>query len=96
MSNQVTLVQLDPEAFKKEVLAGFRKEVETLRKEFQPKEPQVFLTRNEVAELFKINLSTVHHWTKSGRLMAYGIGGRVYYKRKEVEALALPLKVNND
>lgn len=44
------------------------------------------LTRNEVCEIFKIDLSTLHHWRKKGRIKASGIGGRVYFKRSDVEA----------
>jgi hypothetical protein len=56
-----------------------------LQKHFQPKEPNEYLTRLEVSKLLKIDLSSVHNWTKKGLLQSYQIGGRVYYKRKEVE-----------
>ena len=49
------------------------------------------LSRNEVAKLLKIDLSTVHNWTKKGKLLAHGLGNRVYYKRSEVEAAIKPL-----
>lgn len=44
-----------------------------------------YITRREVANLFKITLVTVHDWTRKGLLTAYKIGNRVYYKRTEVE-----------
>lgn len=44
-----------------------------------------YITRREVANLFKITLVTVHDWTRKGLLQAYKIGNRVYYKRAEVE-----------
>ncbi len=59
---------------------------EELSKEFQPKQPTEYLTRTEVCKLLKIDLSTLHRWTKSGKLIAYGIGNRVYYKRSEIES----------
>lgn len=43
------------------------------------------LTRKETAELLSISLPTLHSWTMSGKIKAYGIGGRVYYKLEEVE-----------
>ena len=58
---------------------------EELSKGFQPKEPTQYLTRSEVCELLKIDLSTLYRWTKKGDLKAYGIGNRVYYKLNEVE-----------
>lgn len=45
-----------------------------------------YITRREVANLFKITLVTVHDWTRKGLLSAYKIGNRVYYKRTEVES----------
>ena len=51
-----------------------------------------YLPRVEVAEMLKIDLSSVHNWTKKGILTAYQIGGRVYYKRTEVENAIIKLK----
>jgi len=71
------------------VLDAFDKLVESrlqnLKRHFEPKNPTEFLTRKEVAEMLKIDLSTVHNWTKSKKLKAYSIGNRVYFKRVEVE-----------
>jgi len=41
-----------------------KKEMEVLKKEYQPKQHNEYLTRNEVAEMLKIDLSSVHNWTK--------------------------------
>ena len=43
------------------------------------------LTRAETAEFLKINFTTLWHWTKKGKVTAYGIGNRVYYKRGELK-----------
>ena len=67
-------------------------QLDELKKNFQPKEPSEFLTRNEVAKLFKIDLSTVHNWSKNGKLIPYGIGGRVYFKLNEVEKSMIRLE----
>lgn len=49
------------------------------------------MTREEVALYFKINLSTLYAWTKKGKLRAYAIEGRVYYKRAEIEKAIVEL-----
>jgi excisionase family DNA binding protein len=64
-----------------------------LKKHFQPKTPTEFLSRREVAQMLKINLSTVHNWTKNGTLQAFQIGGRVFYKRELIENAIV--KLNN-
>ena len=61
-----------------------------------------YLTRFDVAAMFKISLVTVHNWTQAGVIRAYRLGSRVYFRRSEIEtalteivpknALALPLR----
>ena len=58
-----------------------------LKKEFQPKEPTHYLTRQEVCKMLHIDLSTLHRWRKDGTLVAYGLGNRIYFKRNEIEEL---------
>lgn len=58
---------------------------EQLSKDFQPKEPTEYLTRAEVCDLLKIDLSTLHRYRKNGTLKAYGLNNRVYYKRSEID-----------
>jgi len=65
-----------------------------LSKQFQPKQPTEYLTRQEVADLLKIDLSTLWHWTKKKTLNAYGIQNRVYYKRSEIESYLENSKIN--
>jgi hypothetical protein len=42
------------------------------------------LTRNETAALLKITLVTLSDWSKRGIIQPYYLGGRVYYKEKEI------------
>ena len=49
------------------------------------------LTREEVANFFKCDISTIHNWTKQGKLKSYGIKGRVYYKSDEIALALIPL-----
>jgi len=67
-------------------------ELENFKKNFKPKEPTTYLTRNEVASMFKINLSSVHNWCKNGTLQAYQISGRVIFKLEEVESAIVKLQ----
>ena len=63
-----------------------------IRHNLEPKKPNEYLARSEVAEMLKCDLSTVHNWTKQGKLKPYGIGNRVYYLRSEIEASLISLK----
>lgn len=51
-----------------------------------------YLTREEVSELLKISLSTIHNWTKKEILHPYQIGGRVYFKASEIESSMIKLE----
>jgi excisionase family DNA binding protein len=43
------------------------------------------LTQKDVARFLKCDLKTVYNWKKAGKLIAYAIGSRVYFKKHEVE-----------
>ena len=58
-----------------------------LSAQFQPIQPTEYLTRNEVCELLKVDLSTLHRWRKESKIPSYGFGNRVYFKRNEVEQI---------
>lgn len=82
---QIQLVGITPQENNKPIFEYIDKKINDLKKHLQPKEPTTFLTRTEVAELLSVDLSTVHNLSVKGTLQKYQIGGRVLYKRKEVE-----------
>jgi|TARA_B110000967_G_scaffold140324_1_gene143332 hypothetical protein len=45
---------------------------------------QELLTREETYNFLKIDSSTLWHWTNKGKVIAYGIGNRRYYKKGEL------------
>jgi len=85
------IVQSSPDEMEERIVNRLRAEFRSIKAEMQPKQPTEFLTRSEVRDLLKIDLSSVHNWTKKGKLKAYGISGRIYYKRSEVEQALQPL-----
>jgi excisionase family DNA binding protein len=66
--------------------------ISNLKKEFQPKKPEEFLTRSEAAALLKVTVTTLDRWTDQGKLQRYGLGNRILYKRSEVEESITRLK----
>ena len=87
----IQFVQVTPEELQEAILQGVKSQLERLSKDFQPKEPEEYLTRAEVAKLLKVDLSTVHNWSKAGKLQRHGIGNRVLYKRSEIEQSLISL-----
>jgi len=92
MSNSITqLHNVEPQQFLNPLLE-LKKQIEDLKIHLQPKKPTEYITRQYVAnEMLHCNLSTVHNLTKKGVLVKYGIGGRILYKRKEVENAIIKL-----
>jgi excisionase family DNA binding protein len=50
----------------------------------QPTDKEEFITRQETADILRISLVTLHHWTRQGLIQHYKISSRVRYKRAEV------------
>ena len=42
-------------------------------------------TREETVKCLGISPSTLYRWTKEGRIKAFGIGDRVYYKHADIK-----------
>lgn len=88
---QLQFIGTTPEQLQNAITENVKGQLEELKKSFQPKTPEEYLTRQETAELLKINLSTLYLHTKKGLLKAYGLSGRVYYRRSEVESALIEL-----
>lgn len=67
-------------------------QIQELNEKLQPKNDTIYLQRQDVADMLNVDLSTIHNWCKKNILTAYQIGGRIYFKRKEVEAAIVRLK----
>lgn len=92
----IQFIQVTPEQLQEAIISGINTKLEELKKGFSPKSPTEYLTRKQVAEMFKIDISSVHNWTKKGIIISYQIGGRVYYKRSEIEAAIIQLKTKKN
>ena len=82
-----------PNEFKKEIVNDLKTHLDEFLKHFKPEPQKEYLSRNDVAKMFGVDISTVSNWQKSGKLNPLGISGRVYFLRSEVEASLKPLNV---
>jgi len=78
---------------KNEINEGVKIQLEDFLKHFKPKQPNEYLTRQTVAQMFNVDLSTIHNWCKSGKLKPLGLGARVYFLRSDIEQSLTPLNV---
>ena len=59
-------------------------------------EAKKILSKNEVAEYFGVTIRTITNWTTQGTLKPFKVGGLVYYRLTDIEALFNPLNASTD
>lgn len=67
-------------------------EIEELKKRMKSKTNDELLTREEVSQYFKCDISTIHNWTVEGLLPSCSVKGRVYYKKSAIESALIPIR----
>ena len=93
---QIQITQLSPEDLKDLLKELFRSELDTLKEQITKSKSQVFYTREETADRFKIDISTLHRWTKSGKIIPHAIGARIYYKESSIQQALVKLDPNQN
>jgi excisionase family DNA binding protein len=82
---QVQFVSVTPEQLQNAIIEGVKLQLDSLKLHFQPKQPSTYKSRLEVSKMLNVSLVTLNKWNKSGRLKAYGIGGRVLYRQEDID-----------
>lgn len=87
----VQFIQTTPQELQQQINEGVKVQLKEFLSHYKPKQPDDYLTRSEVAQMFKVDISTISNWCKSKKLNPLGIGARVYFLRSEIEASLKPL-----
>ena len=81
-----------PDELKNEI-ATIKNELAEIKLNLQkPTENTKYLGRKEVAEMLNVNIYSVHNYTVKGILTAFQLGGKVYYRKVDIEAAMIELK----
>jgi len=91
MVNSILLQNLSPEKLTELIKDGVKSQLEDFKKTLQTHNPDELLTRTETCKFLQIDSSTLWHWTNKGKVIAYGIGNRRYYKKAELLESLKPL-----
>lgn len=84
-TNSILLQELTVEELQQLIGTSIKKGISELHKELETKNyNEELLTREETCKFLKIDSSTAWAWTNKGKIKAYGIGARRYYKRSEL------------
>jgi hypothetical protein len=89
----IQFIQITPEQLQTEILKGVKNQLDELKKHFEPKQPNEYLSRSEVSKMLGVDLSTLHNWNKKKILNPVCIGARVFYLRSEIDASIKPINV---
>lgn len=92
MSNITLLQNVSPEELTELIKESVKSLLQDFKGQFNHHDPHELLTREEAYKFLQIDSSTLWHWTKKGKVTAYGISGsRRYYKKAELLESLIPL-----
>ena len=89
---QIQLIGISQEEHNKLIFDHIDKKIDELKKNYKPREPEIYLTRAEVCKILHINMSTLYVWRDKKILIPLSIGNRVLYKRSDLESKLTELK----
>lgn len=93
MTNSILLQDLTPEQLGNLIDDKLKHRLEQLKKHLDNQTANDdLLTRDETCKFLKVNSSTLWAWTNKGKVKAYAISSRRYYKRSELIEALTPLK----
>ena len=84
MENSILLQNISREDLTQLIKEILRSQLEDFKETLNTHKPDELLTREETYNFLKIDSSTLWHWTNKGKVIAYGIGNRRYYKKGEL------------
>lgn len=92
-TNSILLQDLSPEQLGNLIDDKLKHQIEKLITHLSNlKSNDELLTREETCKFLSIDSSTLWAWTNKGKVKAYGISSRRYYKRSELLECLKPLK----
>lgn len=92
MKNSILLQNLSSETLKELIKESVKSQLDDFKKDLQTHNPDELLTRDDVLDLLQIDSSTLWRYQNDGKIKAYGIGNRRYYKKAELINALKPLK----
>jgi hypothetical protein len=91
--NTIQFIQTSPEELTSAISDAVKTQLSKLKEQLLSKDANDdLLTRKQACEFLQIDQSTLWHWTNKGKVIAYGIANRRYYKRSELMEALKPLK----
>ena len=78
-------IQISPEKLVELINEGVKHQLCNLKFDLQNESSkEELLTREQAAEFLQIHETTLWHYTNKGKVKAYSLAGKRYYKRSEI------------
>jgi hypothetical protein len=84
MVNSILLENLNTQTLKELIKEGVKSQLKDFKETLQTHNPDELFTREQTCNFLQIDSSTLWAWTNKGKVIAYGIGNRRYYKKAEL------------
>jgi hypothetical protein len=84
MADSILLQNLNITDLTQLIKEGVKSQLEDFKETLQTHNPDELLTRTQTCKFLQIDSSTLWAWTNKGKVIAYGIGNRRYYKKAEL------------
>ncbi|TXD51871.1 helix-turn-helix domain-containing protein [Polaribacter sp. IC066] len=91
MADSILLQNLNTADLTQLIKDGVKSQLADFKETFNTHNRDELLTRTETCKFLQIDSSTLWAWTNKGKVKAYGIGNRRYYKKAELLASLKPL-----
>lgn len=92
MLESIILQNLNSEQLANLIAESVKSQLEDFKKGFNLFEADELLTREQACNFLQVDPSTLWHWTNKGKITAYGIANRRYYKKADLLNALQPLK----
>lgn len=89
--NRIQVFEITPEELVAKVVNELKQSQELATPQ-TTSQPEEYLSVKDVADLFHISIATVNNWRREGIIVAYQIGGKIFFKRSEIENSLVQLK----
>lgn len=91
MNTNIQFIQTTPEQLAHLITESVKSQINELKTSLKQQDIDVLMTRTQACEFLQIDSSTLWHWTKKGKVSAYGIANRRYYKKSDLLNSLKPL-----
>ena len=90
--DKLVISQFSKEELQEILLKPILGRIEKIETDFEKSNIDLVFTREQTAKRFNVDPSTLHRWTRQGKIVAHAIGSRIYYKESSIQGALIKIK----